>query len=66
MSKTYLYEEIFQEIPNDPDNIMMTIPPEVCEAVGLVEGDVVNLEVKDGSLIISKKTSDISSKGIVS
>lgn len=56
MSKTYTYEEIFQEIPDDPDNILMTIPPEICEQAGLVAGDTVNVSVEDGKLTITKKT----------
>jgi anaerobic selenocysteine-containing dehydrogenase len=55
MSKIYNYEDIFQEIPNDPDNIMMTIPPEICAEVGLTEGDVVNITVDNGRLVITKK-----------
>ena len=66
MSKTYTYEEIFQEIPNDPENIMMTIPPEICESQGWKEGDVINIEVVDGAMILSKKAPDISSEGKVS
>lgn len=54
MSKTYLAEEIFQEIPDDPDHVMMTIPPEVCEQANLKEGDTVHIESKDGALIITK------------
>ena len=47
-------EEIFQEIPDDPDHVMMTIPPEVCEQANLKEGDTVHIESKDGALIITK------------
>lgn len=55
MSKTYTVEEIFQEIPGDPDNVMLTIPPEICEAQGWKEGDTINIEIKDGALHLSKK-----------
>ncbi len=54
MSKTYLSEEIFQEIPGDPDNILMTIPPEICEQANLNPGDTVKIEVKDGAMHITK------------
>lgn len=54
MKTTFLAEEIFQEIPGDPDNVMMTIPPEICEAQGWKEGDTLNIEVSDGKMIISK------------
>jgi formylmethanofuran dehydrogenase subunit D len=52
---TYKYEEIFEDIPGDPDNVMMKIPPEICEAQGWKEGDTIHIEVKDGALVISKK-----------
>ncbi len=54
MTKTYLVEDIFHEIPEDPDHVMMTIPPEICEQSGLNPGDVVKIEVKDGSMFITK------------
>lgn len=54
MIKKYLFEELFQDIPDDPENILMTIPPEICEQANLNPGDTVNIEVKDGSMTISK------------
>lgn len=54
MTKTYLVEEIFQDIPDDPKNVLMTIPPEICEQANLKEGDSVHIEAKDGALIITK------------
>ena len=54
-SKTYTQEEIFQDIPGDPDNVNMTIPPEVCEAAGIKEGDTVKIEInKEGHMVIIK------------
>jgi hypothetical protein len=54
MTKTYLVEDIFQDIPDDPDHVMMTIPPEICEQAGITPGDVISIEVTDGQMIISK------------
>jgi len=54
MNKIYLVEELFQDIPEDPDNVLFTIPPEICEQTGWQPGDTINIEVKDGSMIISK------------
>jgi len=55
-TKTYKVEDIFQDIPDDPDNVNMIIPPEVCEAAGIKEGDTVKIEVNDeGHMIITKK-----------
>ena len=47
---TYLYEEIFQEIEGDPDNLMLTIPEEFRE--GWLEGDTVSIVVRDGTLVL--------------
>jgi hypothetical protein len=52
---TFKVEEIFEEIPGDPDNVIMKIPPEICEAQGWKEGDVMNISLENGGLIISKK-----------
>lgn len=54
MTKTYLVEEIFQDIPGDPEHVIMTIPPEICEQSGLKPGDVISIQVEDGQMIISK------------
>lgn len=51
---TYTVEEIFEDIPGDPDNVIMKIPPEICEAQGWKDGDTLNVEVKDGSILITK------------
>ena len=54
MPKTYLVEELFQDIPDDPDHILFTIPPEICEEVGLKEGDTIHIEAKEGQIIFKK------------
>jgi hypothetical protein len=51
---TFLAEEIFEDIPGDPDNVMMKIPPEICEAQGWKEGDTINVKLENGALIITK------------
>lgn len=51
---TFLAEEIFEDIPGDPDNIMMKIPPEILERNGWKEGDTLNIKVEDGAIVISK------------
>jgi AbrB family looped-hinge helix DNA binding protein len=52
---TFLTEEIFSDIPGDPDNVIMTIPPEICESQGWKEGDIIIVTVDDGKLILSKQ-----------
>jgi hypothetical protein len=54
MNKTYLAEEIFEDIPDDPDNVLFKIPPEICEQTGWAEGDTLNIRVENGTLIITK------------
>jgi hypothetical protein len=50
----FTVEEIFEDIPGDPDNVMMKIPPEICERNGWKEGDTLNIKVENGAIIISK------------
>jgi hypothetical protein len=54
MPLTFKVEDIFEEIPGDPDNVIMKIPPEICEAQGWIEGDTLNIKLEDGALILSK------------
>lgn len=52
---TFKMEEIFEDIPDNPEDVLMKIPEEVCEQVGLVPGDKVKVLVGDqGTLIIEK------------
>lgn len=53
--QSFKVEDIFEDIPGDPDNVIMKIPPEICEAQGWKEGDIMNITVEDGVMIISKK-----------
>ena len=52
----FLAEEIFEDIPGDPDNVMMKIPSKILERNGWKEGAELNIEVEDGSIVISKST----------
>lgn len=52
---TFNVEDIFEEIPGDPDNVIMKIPPEVLEHTGWKEGDILNVSVDDeGKLTLTK------------
>ena len=51
---TYKVEDIFTNIPDDPDNVLMKIPDEICEQLGLKEGDDVTIKMENGGLIIQK------------
>ena len=52
---TFLAEEIFEDIPGDPDNVMMKIPPEILERNGWKEGDTLTINLEDGAIVISKE-----------
>jgi hypothetical protein len=47
-------EDIFEEIPGDPENVMMKFPDEVLKLTGWKEGDVLDIEVKDGKIVVTK------------
>jgi len=52
---TFQAEEIFEDIPDDPNNILMNIPPEISEKMGWVPGDVLRIEIGDqGTINIEK------------
>lgn len=52
--KTYLVEDLFTDLPDDPDHVLFTIPPEMILETGWKEGDTLSVEVKDGALYLSK------------
>jgi hypothetical protein len=53
--KTYPANEIFQDIENDKNNVLMNIPPEIAEELGWVPGDVLKIEIlESGGVSISK------------
>ena len=55
----YNISDIFEEIPDDPENMKMNIPPEIAKEVGLEPGDTVKILVGDkGTLIIEKVTEE--------
>lgn len=53
-NKTWKIEEIFQEIPGDPDNVKMVIPDEIAEHLELSEGDTIRIQLTENGIILSK------------
>jgi hypothetical protein len=51
---TFKVDDIFEDIPGDPDNVIMKIPPEIIEHTGWREGDTLDIEIEDGAIIIKK------------
>ena len=47
-------EDIFQDIPGDPDNVMMKFPDEVLKLTGWKEGDTLDIKVEDGKIVVTK------------
>ena len=47
-------DEIFEDIPGDPDNVILKFPPELLEQAGWKEGDTLNIELEDGAITIIK------------
>lgn len=50
----YDVNEIFVDIPGDPDNVILKFPPEVIEETGWKEGDTIDITTEDGRLILKK------------
>jgi hypothetical protein len=51
---TFKVEDIFEDIPGDPDNVIMKIPPEILERNGWNEGDTLDITIEDGAILIQK------------
>jgi hypothetical protein len=47
-------DDIFEDIPGDPDNVILKFPPEVLEQTGWQAGDTLTVSVVDGVISISK------------
>lgn len=47
-------EDIFEEIPGDPENVLMKFPDEVLRLMGWKEGDVLDIKVEDGKIVVKK------------
>lgn len=60
---TYKVEDIFEDIPDDPENVNLRIPEEVAEQVGLKPGDPIRVLWGDqGTIIIEKVNNDTKEK----
>lgn len=53
--RTYYAEDIFEDIEGDDENVLMKIPPEICESMGWEPGDSLTVtQGKDGSITLKK------------
>jgi AbrB family looped-hinge helix DNA binding protein len=51
---TYNVEEIFEDIPNDLENVLMNIPEEIRTSMGWKPGDTLTIKVENEGLVIRK------------
>lgn len=56
--QTYKVEDIFEDIEDDPDNVIMNIPPLISAQMGLDIGDTLVVESVGESLVLRKKTNE--------
>jgi hypothetical protein len=54
MVLTFNSEDIFKEIPGDPDNVTLEFPPEVIKSTGWQVGDLLTVTIKDNAIVIKK------------
>jgi hypothetical protein len=54
VNREYKVEEIFEDIEDDPDNVLMNIPPEISEQMGWNPGDTLKINVEKGVISITK------------
>jgi len=54
MKFTYNAEDIFEDIPDDPDNIIMKFPEELLKEAGWKEGDTLDIQIEDGTITVTK------------
>jgi AbrB family looped-hinge helix DNA binding protein len=54
----YKVEDIFEDDPDNPENVLMTIPPEIREKMGWEPGDVLRIAVEEGSIVLEKVEND--------
>jgi len=55
MSQLYKVEDLFQDDPENPDQLLFNIPDDIYEALNLAEGDTMEWEIKGNSVILRKK-----------
>lgn len=51
---TFDADEIFEDDPENPDNVLMKIPDEIAERMGWKPGDVLRVTAEEGVISITK------------
>jgi len=55
VNHVYKVEDIFEDIKDDEDNVLMNIPPEIAEQMGWKPGDVLRIQIEETGGISIKK-----------
>jgi len=50
----YKVEDIFEDDPDNPDNVLMKIPDEIAEQMGWKPGDVLKIKTENKIMSITK------------
>ena len=50
----YKVEDIFEDDPDNPDNVLMKIPDEIAERMGWKPGDTLRITTENGIISITK------------
>ena len=50
----YKVEDIFEDDPDNPDNILMKIPDEILESQGWQPGDTLSIKIENKLMSITK------------
>jgi len=50
----YKVEDIFEDDPDNPDNVLMKIPDEIAERMGWKPGDTLNIQAENQIISITK------------
>ena len=54
----YKVEDIFEDDPDNPENVLMKIPEEIAERMGWQPGDMLKIETENGIMSITKVDND--------
>jgi len=54
MTTWYDIEDIFEDIPGDPDNVLMKVPEDICRELQWEEHDLLNISLQEGQIVITK------------
>lgn len=58
VNNTYTVEEIFEDDPDNSENVLMKIPEEIAERMGWKPGDVLKINWENNNISITKVDND--------